>query len=105
MTTGPEGRFLMSLTRHHDKSKFEFFGYSDHHSEDTLPKKHFPGPIRSIDDRNVEQCVKLIVADKIDLLIDFCGVLRSKCLCIVAHRPAPVIGYYPMAPPAPSLTR
>lgn len=84
---------LMTVVRHHDRERFELFGYTIQEGHD-----EFDNTFRGLFDAfrytpldDLENSARQIYADKIDILIDSTGHFAASCMPLAAMRPAPVI--------------
>ena len=84
---------LMTVVRHHDRERFELFGYAIQETNE-----EFDDVFRGLFDtyrltplRELEDSAKQIYEDKIDILIDSTGHFAATCMPLAAMRPAPVI--------------
>ncbi len=86
------GMLLAPIIEHHDKTKFNLFGYSLRESGDTLNLK-FKNEFEVYKDLSQlpsEQIAQQIAEDKIDILIDLGGMTDGARPEILAFHPAPV---------------
>jgi protein O-GlcNAc transferase len=90
--------FIEPLLRHHDKTKFELFAYSnvkigDDHTEQL--KQYFDKWI-DVFTLTDEQMAQRIFDDKIDILVDLSGHTSGSRLPVFAMKPAPLQVTYPV---------
>jgi predicted O-linked N-acetylglucosamine transferase (SPINDLY family) len=91
--------FIEPVLRHHDRTRFEIFCYDNWaRPDDTTARMrtlvdHWR-PVHALDDDSLE---RLILADRVDLLVDLSGHTLGHRLPVFARKPAPVqatwIGY------------
>lgn len=91
--------FVEPVLRHHDRSRFEVFCYSDVQRPDEITRRFERladawRPIFDLDDRSATAAVR---RDRIDVLVDLAGHTARNRLLLFARRAAPVqltwIGY------------
>ncbi|HWD39433.1 MAG TPA: tetratricopeptide repeat protein [Fimbriimonas sp.] len=91
---------LAPLLRHHDRSRFEIFLYSNNPQRDWMTDKlrELGDHWRSISELDDDSACELIEQDEIDILIDLAGFTEANRLGIFARKPARVqaqwLGYY-----------
>jgi len=96
----PVGFHLLPALRHHDKTMFEVFCYSDTLGADELTEelRACADVWRDIAGRSDEEVEKIILGDGIDILIDLTGHTAFNRLLLFARKPAPVqatwLGYF-----------
>lgn len=82
---------------HHDRERFELFGYSLHSGPDDGMteelRQGFDG-FTKVADLSYRDAATRIAGDEIDILIDLAGHTRGSQLEILALRPAPVQAHY-----------
>jgi predicted O-linked N-acetylglucosamine transferase (SPINDLY family) len=85
-------RFLEPILQAHDPEQVEVFCYANVQKPDDVTErlKQLAHHWRDIHRMDVEPAVKMVRADKIDILIDLAGHTSGNCLLLFAHRPAPV---------------
>ena len=89
----PISYLVTELFEHHDRSRFEIYGYCSTH-DDGSPERHrviaafdkFVS-IRDLDDRSAAQAIR---ADEIDILVDLNGLTFGSRLGVLRWRPAPI---------------
>lgn len=84
---------LMTVVRHHDRDRFELFGYAiqeDNQEFDNVFRGLFDA-FRHTPLDMLEDSAKRIYDDEIDILIDSTGHFAATCMPLAAMRPAPVI--------------
>jgi predicted O-linked N-acetylglucosamine transferase (SPINDLY family) len=91
--------FIEPVLRHHDRTRFEVFCYDNWGRPDDTTERlrtlvdHWR-PVRALDDDALE---RLILEDRVDVLVDLSGHTLGHRLPVFARRPAPVqatwIGY------------
>jgi protein O-GlcNAc transferase len=88
----PVGRFLLPLLTHHDRDRFEVFGYAQVPAPDEITRRlaSCTDGWRSILGLSDAQAVDLIRRDEIDILVDLTMHTSNNRLRIFAHKPAPV---------------
>lgn len=85
---------LLTVIRHHDRDRFELYGYSIQHRSgdkyDELFCDQFEGfrvtPLGELNDS-----ARKIYDDEIDILIDSTGHFSASCMPLAAMRPAPLV--------------
>jgi protein O-GlcNAc transferase len=88
--------FIEPVLRHHDRSAFEVFCYSNHAMVDGVSARlrslaeHWRD-VHALDD---DACAAAIRADQLDLLVDLSGHSRGNRLPMLARRVAPVQATY-----------
>ena len=91
--------FIEPLFAHHDRERFEFFGYSNTLKPDDVTGQLRPQVAhwRDITALSDEGAAGLIAEDQIDVLIDLSGHTARSRLLVFARKPAPVqityVGY------------
>ncbi len=80
------------ILEHHDKEQLEIFCYAfvSNPDETTDRLKLLTEHWRSIENLTIEEIVKRIHDDRIDLLVDLAGHTFNNQLLVFAHKPAPV---------------
>lgn len=88
----PVAYFFEPLLEHLDRDKFEIFIYDNYLSEDIVTKrfKKFADKWQNIYSLNHTDFVKLVVKDRVDILVDMSGHTARNRLLAFAHKPAPV---------------
>lgn len=88
----PVAYFCEPLFEHLDREKFEIFIYDNYLTEDIVTKrfKNFADKWLNIDAMKDSDVVKLVIKDKIDILVDMSGHTARNRLIAFAHKPAPV---------------
>lgn len=88
----PVAFFLTPLLEHHDRERFEIFGYYSHRQQD-----EYTARIRGLCDRwcetvkfDDERMAQQVRDDRIDILVDLAGHTADNQLLAFARRPAPV---------------
>jgi len=84
--------FMYPILKNHDHNSFQIFAYSDTTNQDHITQKlaGFCDKFRDISDLNDDFLYKLIINDKIDILIDLAGHTINNRLHVFAQKPAPV---------------
>ncbi len=84
--------FLEPVLEHHDREKFEIFGYAHLLTADlqTWQLRAQIDHWREIASRKPDEIAELIRADKIDILIELAGHTANNALPVFARKPAPV---------------
>lgn len=91
--------FIEPVLRHHDRSRFEIWCYSNlpRPDETTLRLKACVDGWRDVDKLSDNEVARLIRDDRIDILVDLAGHTANSRLVVLAARPAPLqmswIGY------------
>mgnify|MGYP002712973232 CR=1 FL=1 len=91
--------FIEPVLRHHDRSRFEVWCYSNlpRPDETTLRLKAYADGWRDVDKLSDGEVANLIRNDQIDILVDLTGHTANSRLAVLAARPAPLqmtwIGY------------
>lgn len=83
----------MGLMRHHDRDRFEFVGYCTSYDDGSALRRDMLSRFdrtRMFNKVNDLDAARRIMADKIDVLIDFNGLTEGTRHGILAWRPAPV---------------
>lgn len=86
------GRIIAGLFSHHDRTRFEVYGFSTAADQSPLRKRiesacdHFI-EIAQMNDRDAAQCIR---ENEIDVLVDLAGHTRYTGLNAMAFRPSPV---------------
>lgn len=83
----------MGLLRHHDRERFELFGYCTSYDDGSALRRDMLSRfdrVRTFNKVSDIDAAKRIVADKIDVLVDFNGLTEGTRHGILAWRPAPV---------------
>ncbi|GAC1494731.1 MAG: tetratricopeptide repeat protein [Bradyrhizobium sp.] len=86
-------RLMAELFEHHDRHRFEVFGYSYGPDDDSAMRARLAGGFDRFVDiraRSHREAARLIHADNIDILIDLKGYTHHARPAISAYRPAPV---------------
>ncbi len=88
----PVALFLRPVLKHHDRSRFEVFCYSNCATADSLTRelKSSVDHWRNIADLDDSSVARMIGADAIDVLVDLSGHTGLSRLMLFAHRPAPL---------------
>jgi predicted O-linked N-acetylglucosamine transferase (SPINDLY family) len=88
----PVGRFILPLLASHDRTMFDITAYSQVKvpDETTTQLQSHTDLWRSTIGLSDAQLAQLIVADKIDLLVDLAGHTANNRLLVFARKPAPV---------------
>jgi len=96
----PVSRHLAPLVSCMDASRFELYAYNRFKTEDGMTQR-FKARFdrwRDIHDTAIDECVRMIRNDRIDILIDLSGFTAYTGLVNFAERPAPVqmswLGYF-----------
>jgi len=95
----PVAIFLKPLLRHHDRRRFEIFGYSspDYIDETTSEIQALVDHWRDVSHWSDERLARTIEDDRIDILIDLAGLTAKTRIGALRSRPAPLqmcyIGY------------
>lgn len=84
--------FLEPVLRLHDRSRFEFFGYSTSNRRDQVTDifQGWLAGLRNITPMTDDQAADQIRADGIDILVDLVGHTPGHRLGVIARKPAPV---------------
>jgi predicted O-linked N-acetylglucosamine transferase (SPINDLY family) len=88
----PIGRFLLPLLAHHTKNQVEIYCYASQTSADSMTQRlaskanHW----REIDRLSDQQAARLILDDKIDVLVDLTLHMEKNRIALFARKPAPV---------------
>jgi protein O-GlcNAc transferase len=84
--------FIEPILRHHDRSRFAIYCYSDVVRPDAVTQRlaSYPLTFRSIVGMNDEKAARLIYQDGINILVDLAGHTGSNRLMTFAWKPAPV---------------
>ncbi len=96
----PVGYYIETVILNHDRKNFEIYCYANQRYGDALTLKITQNvdQLRNICALDDEAAAKLIIADKIDILIDLAGHTRGNRLLLFARKPAPLqitwIGYF-----------
>jgi len=97
--SNPVAHFIEPVLKHHDKSRFEIFCYSNHTIVDevTTRIRKLADHWRDITNLGDDDAARMIRDDGIDILIDLTGHAGNDRLMVFARKPAPVqatwIGY------------
>ncbi|MBC8012350.1 MAG: glycosyltransferase, partial [Burkholderiales bacterium] len=92
--------FFLPLLRHHDRATFEIFLYSDTRGTDatTATLRELADHWRDLAPLPEPDAIRLLAADRLDLLIDLAGLFGATRPRLFAARPAPVqahlLGYH-----------
>ena len=96
----PVGFHLMPVLYHHDAKRYKVFCYDnrDHADIYTCRLRNCADQWRTITNLTDESAAEMIMADKIDILVDLAGHTAGNRLLLFARRPAPVqvtwLGYF-----------
>lgn len=84
--------FIEPLLRHHDRSRFEIYGYSNLPIADAVTQRIKAGmdAWRDIDKQSDAEVARLIREDCIDILVDLSGHTANGRLQVFAAKPAPL---------------
>lgn len=92
-------RFSYVLFARYDHERFEVFLYSNSHEDGY--SNHLASIVdgwRNISGYEPKMAARLILEDKIDILVDLAGHTKNNCLPVLAYKPAPIqisgIGYF-----------
>lgn len=83
----------MGLLRHHDRDRFELFGYCTSFDDGSALRRDILSrfdKVRSFANVSDETAARQILEDKVDVLVDLNGLTEGTRLGILAWRPAPV---------------
>ena len=88
----PQGRLLLPLLAHHDRSHFEIIAYSGAFKEDAISQrlKSHCDHWRQTGALSDEQLAEMIRQDGVDILVDLGMHMSNSRLLTFAHKPAPV---------------
>lgn len=88
----PVAYFFEPLLEHLDRKRFEIYIYDNYVSEDmvTTRFKNFADRWQNVSAVDDQQLVKMIIKDKIDVLVDMSGHTARNRLRAFAYKPAPV---------------
>lgn len=88
----PVAFFLLPLLEHHDRGRFEIFGYYSHRHQD-----EYTARIRTLCDHwcetatfDDERMARQVLDDRIDILVDLAGHTADNQLLVFARRAAPI---------------
>jgi protein O-GlcNAc transferase len=86
------GFIVRDLFVHHDRSRFEVYGYSLRHQPDPVQTHIRQGfdTYRNLSGASAEEIARSIFTDEIDILIDLAGYTSAAKPAALAARPAPV---------------
>jgi len=84
--------FIEPIIEQHDRNKFEIYCYANVKNEDSFSNrvKSKSDYWRNIHSLSQDECVKRIVEDKIDILIDLNGHTRHNRIELFVQKPAPI---------------
>lgn len=84
--------FLLPLFKSHNRQKLAFYCYSNFHEEDDVTSilQSMVRGWKKIVGYGEQTIVDMIMADKIDILVDLSGHTRHNCLPMFARKPAPI---------------
>jgi predicted O-linked N-acetylglucosamine transferase (SPINDLY family) len=89
----PISYLVAELFEHHDRSRFEIYGYCSTHDDGSPERRRVISAfdkfvsIREIDDKSAARAIR---ADEIDILVDLNGLTFGSRLGVLRWRPAPV---------------
>jgi len=89
----PVAFLVAGLIEHHDRQRFEVFGYSYGPDDGSAIRARLTGAFDhfvDIRDTSDRQAAEQIHADAVDILVDLTGYTEHGRTAILAHRPAPI---------------
>lgn len=86
------GSLVCDLFAHHDRTRFEVYGYSLRHQPDVIQTRIQQGcdQYRNLSGRSAGDISQTIIEDGIDILIDLAGYTSAAQPTALAARPAPI---------------
>jgi len=99
--------FLLPLLEHHDKDAVRVIAYATNKNTDDVSEriKTLCAGWRSVAETPDGDIAKMIIDDKVDVLVDLCGHFALQRLGVFARKPAPVQVTYLGYPATTGLTR
>ncbi len=87
---------LKQIIEHHDRNRFEVFGYCPNHPEPSDFSRSYRAAFDKFSEcgRDPAAAARQIAQDDIDILIDVSGQTLDNCLSIMARRPARLTVHY-----------
>ncbi|MBW8017303.1 MAG: hypothetical protein FVQ82_14060 [Planctomycetes bacterium] len=84
--------FFEPLLECHNRATVEIYGYSNSETTDSLTERMRPqfDNFSDINEMTDEKIAKMIIRDKIDILVDLAGHTSNNSLLVMARRPAPI---------------
>ncbi len=95
----PAGQLLHALLMQHDPDKVELYGYTLTSRQDDLTRAvgKLTKRMALVGDLDAIDAAQLIAEDRLDILVDVCGVGTPAVFAILAAKPARIIVSHPLA--------
>ena len=88
---------MAGMLEHHDRGRFEVFAYSTGREDESEVRRRIAASVEHFVQLGAapgEQAARRIAGDRLDLLFDLGGYVKSSRIDILAWRPAPLQGHF-----------